>query len=212
MVDPREVVYRLWELEEVIYENRSWSLVCGRFEGYPAVGIRWNGNGTDKKGFPVSSGQDPVWFVLPPELADSVREVALVLKASDDLDTARDLIEKAITLYGKGNCLAAILAVAQTEKTLKGIVHARKHQARWDEALGFEQDPTPEKVAQVEAMMQDGATSFVQKLRDAPRPVIDSSEAACFIVRSIDAYLTAGGDDTDAMREFKGKHPTPFKD
>ena len=53
-----------WALEEVLYiDAEKWSIAKGRWEGDPAVAIRWDGD-DDALGYPSSAGH-PVWFVLP---------------------------------------------------------------------------------------------------------------------------------------------------
>lgn len=79
MVNPRDVTYRDWELREVIYENDTWSLVRGNFREDDVVALRWNSGGPSDNGFPVSRGQ-PVWFILPDELAEQVCAIALRLR------------------------------------------------------------------------------------------------------------------------------------
>lgn len=75
MVNPRDVAYRGWELTEVVHETEAWSLVRGNYRGDDAVALRWNGGGPSDNGFPVSRGQ-PVWFILPGELAEQVCAIA----------------------------------------------------------------------------------------------------------------------------------------
>lgn len=58
----------------VIYDGgeEGWSLAKMKWDGEPAVGIRWNGGSNDKKfpgiGNPQSRGV-PTWFILPDEVA-----------------------------------------------------------------------------------------------------------------------------------------------
>ena len=79
MINPRDVAYRGWKLREVIYENETWSLVRGNYQGDDAVALRWNSGGPSDNGFPVSRRQ-PVWFILPDELAEQVCAIALRLR------------------------------------------------------------------------------------------------------------------------------------
>ena len=79
MVNARDVAYRGWELSEVIYGNETWSLVRGNYLGDNAVALRWNSGGPSDNGFPVSRGQ-PVWFILPDELAEQVCAIARRLR------------------------------------------------------------------------------------------------------------------------------------
>ena len=70
---------------KVIYDGgeNSWSLAQMIWDEYKAVGIRWNGGSEDKRfpgiGNPQSRGV-PTWFILPEEVADTVRVLVKRLK------------------------------------------------------------------------------------------------------------------------------------
>jgi hypothetical protein len=46
----------------VLFDNGEYSLISGLFDGGPAIGERWNGQGGI--GFP-SQGGNPTWHVVP---------------------------------------------------------------------------------------------------------------------------------------------------
>lgn len=66
---------------EVVFNTgptkNSWSVARLRWEGEPAVGVRWNGGEDENgsKGNPQSRG-NPTWFIVPAELAGRVLEEA----------------------------------------------------------------------------------------------------------------------------------------
>jgi hypothetical protein len=81
-IDPRTVLSPKNSVSdvEIIFNtgptSNSWSVARLRWDGEPAVGIRWNGGeegGT--KGNPQSRG-NPTWFIVPVELAERVLEEA----------------------------------------------------------------------------------------------------------------------------------------
>ena len=72
---PKQLVKNL----EVIYDGGedSWSLVNLEWDKKPSLGIRWNGN-EDSIGTPQSRGI-PTWFILPKELHNEIRNIAITL-------------------------------------------------------------------------------------------------------------------------------------
>ena len=52
-----------WTNLRVLFDNGVYSVVSGAYEGNPAVGERWNGEGGGL-GFPNQAG-NPVWHVVP---------------------------------------------------------------------------------------------------------------------------------------------------
>lgn len=67
-----------WHLIDVLWPGpemgTAWSMAIGRWAGRPVLAQRWDGDGDEAKGMPISTGH-PVWFVVPDEtyplLADS---------------------------------------------------------------------------------------------------------------------------------------------
>ena len=63
-----------WRIEDgsikVIYSNLLWSLAKMKYDGTPALGIRWNGDINDRNdlGYPSARGSNGAWFILPPEV------------------------------------------------------------------------------------------------------------------------------------------------
>jgi hypothetical protein len=63
-----------WRIEEgsikVIYFNELWALAKMKYDGTPALGIRWNGDINDRQdlGYPSARSSNGAWFILPPEV------------------------------------------------------------------------------------------------------------------------------------------------
>jgi hypothetical protein len=53
----------------------SWSVARLKWEGSPAIGIRWNGDSNNSIGMPQSRG-NPAWFIVPGELEEAVLKAA----------------------------------------------------------------------------------------------------------------------------------------
>jgi hypothetical protein len=79
--DPRTVLSPKDKVSsvEVIFDKgpveSSWSVARLKWNGAPAVGIRWNGDERNSKGTPQSRG-NPAWFIVPEELEEAVLEAA----------------------------------------------------------------------------------------------------------------------------------------
>ncbi len=56
----------------------GWAVAIGLWDGGEAVLVRWNGSDDGSPSQPLSNGK-PIWFVVPPELAMSVKEQALIM-------------------------------------------------------------------------------------------------------------------------------------
>jgi len=80
---------------EVVFNTgptaNSWSIAKLTWEGEPAVGIRWNGDGEAERGVgsPQARG-NPTWFIVPGELAECVLEQAetLAKQTNQNLEAA----------------------------------------------------------------------------------------------------------------------------
>lgn len=97
-----QVHHSKFPVDHVIYDNGAFAIAWGAYDGNPrSLGMRWNG-GPNDVGYPKLF-QNPVWFVLPPELsvpfvksllgAQSAKNQALLqvledLRASGALDPA----------------------------------------------------------------------------------------------------------------------------
>jgi hypothetical protein len=83
-MDPKNVVSprSRWDLARVLYDegDGSYAVALGYWDDEPAVGMRWNGQ-SEGNGFPQSSGY-ATWFILPPDLKDTILET-LPLNAAD---------------------------------------------------------------------------------------------------------------------------------
>ena len=73
---------------DVLYAGAGeggWSVAHLRWDGEPALGIRWNGDSASPLGNPQSRGI-PTWFIVPDELRDAVeravRELSSPLEAA----------------------------------------------------------------------------------------------------------------------------------
>jgi hypothetical protein len=53
----------------------SWSVARLIWEGSPAIGIRWNGDSSNRIGTPQSRG-NPAWFIVPDELKEAILKAA----------------------------------------------------------------------------------------------------------------------------------------
>ena len=84
--DPRTVTspQDQWKLGSILYNSREygWSVAEGQWKDGEtwnnALGIRWNGGGENPLGHPISHFH-PVWFIVPDELRDVLREVIALL-------------------------------------------------------------------------------------------------------------------------------------
>src|SRR5438132_862890 len=75
----RDVTPQKWKELRVLFDESGYSVVAGQYEGRPALGERWNGDG-DELGFPNASG-NPIWHVVPeflriPVLSGVLHELA----------------------------------------------------------------------------------------------------------------------------------------
>lgn len=66
---------------EVIFDNDEISVCRGKFEGTPNIGIRYNGY--ENVGYP-NQGGNPIWFVVPHVLQESVLLGCLKLSALEE--------------------------------------------------------------------------------------------------------------------------------
>jgi hypothetical protein len=68
---------------DVLYDKgpspQSWSIAKLKWDGMDAVGIRWNGDSDHLVGTPQSRGK-ATWFIVPPEIVDTVVRAAAALK------------------------------------------------------------------------------------------------------------------------------------
>jgi hypothetical protein len=81
-----------WELKKVICNTGQggWAAAEGIWDDEPALGIRWNGDDdSGAHGSPQSHG-NPTWFIVPPELVETVRDLA------HKLDDAMSFVECSI--------------------------------------------------------------------------------------------------------------------
>jgi len=81
-VDPNKVnaPKRLVSDVQVVFDTRevegSWSVAKLKWDGRETVGIRWNGDPSNRGiGTPQSRGL-PTWFIVPEELQDAILEKA----------------------------------------------------------------------------------------------------------------------------------------
>ena len=63
MISAENVKPAKWSNIRVLFDNGSYSVITGFYEGEQAMGERWNGE-EDKLGFPNQAG-NPLWHVIP---------------------------------------------------------------------------------------------------------------------------------------------------
>ena len=72
---------------EVVFDKGptelSWSIAKLKWDGFDAVGIRWNGEVSKPGVGTPSSRANPTWFIVPAEIADVVVETAKSLSQSE---------------------------------------------------------------------------------------------------------------------------------
>ncbi len=68
---------------DVLYDKgpmpASWSIAKLKWDDADRIGIRWNGDDDHLVGTPQSRGK-ATWFIVPPEIADTVVSAASALK------------------------------------------------------------------------------------------------------------------------------------
>ena len=64
---------RRWTLVSVLYDKgeNNAAVAIGRWDGKPALVLRWNGNDDNPIGNPQSRGL-PTWFIVPDEFHSSI--------------------------------------------------------------------------------------------------------------------------------------------
>lgn len=79
-------------------ELSGWSCATLHWDGYPAVGLRWNGGEGQPVGMPQSRGI-PIWFIVPSPLGEIVLNIVREWKGDVTAKTLRravlDLIDAA---------------------------------------------------------------------------------------------------------------------
>jgi len=66
---PENVNPNNFEVELIIYNDDEFSIAYGTWEnGTQSIGMRWNGDGEEDKGYPKVFG-NPMWFLVPQDLA-----------------------------------------------------------------------------------------------------------------------------------------------
>lgn len=67
---PEEVQHSKFVVQKVFFNNGSFSMAWGTYQGDPAIGQRWNGE-EGSIGYPSSRGR-PVWFRIDPAIEQTV--------------------------------------------------------------------------------------------------------------------------------------------
>jgi hypothetical protein len=87
-----------WQLIRVLHNGvktgTGWSLACGLWEGKPCLAKRWDGDGPDSKGHPISTGH-AVWFIEPDEFYEMILASAYVS------DADREFVRNFLGLHAK---------------------------------------------------------------------------------------------------------------
>ena len=78
-IDPKTVTApkEFWKLKEVIHTDHEegWSVAEGWWDEELVLAVRWDGYDPEQPlGFPVAFGQFPMWFILPSQLMQVVKE------------------------------------------------------------------------------------------------------------------------------------------
>lgn len=71
-----------WEPLEIVYSGGEgrWSVAEGTYAGRPRLGIRYNGDSSDRRrGYPTGYQGRPVWFIMPSEMEEVVRDKAKLM-------------------------------------------------------------------------------------------------------------------------------------
>jgi hypothetical protein len=101
MPEASDVTPAKWEVEDILFDNGTYSVIVGKYKGTWSLGERWNGQGEDR-GFPSQFGH-PVWHVVPEFLClyvlhgilaeltrhpskDAERQIAATLKTLGKID------------------------------------------------------------------------------------------------------------------------------
>lgn len=82
MPTPEEVNPRNFLVDQIVFNDRDFSIAWGRWEdGSMHLAMRWNGEGPNP-GYPKTFG-NPVWFLLPDHLTIPVLRGILGLEYSN---------------------------------------------------------------------------------------------------------------------------------
>jgi len=74
---------------EFLYDDGEYSVIWGKYENTPALGVRWN-DGTEV-GYP-RQGAHPTWYVEPDFLAISIlQRLQIICIQENDLDRLEDV-------------------------------------------------------------------------------------------------------------------------
>lgn len=85
-MDAIEVKPQKWMMDNnypirVLYDDGSYSVIWGKYEDKPALGVRWNGE--DDIGFP-RQGDFPTWYVEPDFIAASILQTILTYAINEE--------------------------------------------------------------------------------------------------------------------------------
>lgn len=94
-MNPNLVNPKSWDNIQIILNDVSggYSVIFGKFEGSYCLGMRWNGDGSDR-GYP-GQGAYPLWFVVPgPFEKTFLSELSTMAISNPNID--KDALQKAI--------------------------------------------------------------------------------------------------------------------
>jgi len=100
-MDAKDVKPRKWLQDpqypiRVLYDDGDYSLIWGKYDGKPALGVRWNESENSEAGYPYGRG-GPEWYVEPNFLALTILNRLLCLAIDNNEYENIDNIQFALT-------------------------------------------------------------------------------------------------------------------
>lgn len=80
---PENVNPNNFEVEKILYNDEEFSIAFGTWvDETQSIGMRWNGNDEEDKGYPKVFG-NPMWFLVPQDMAKGFLTTLLGNKYAD---------------------------------------------------------------------------------------------------------------------------------
>jgi len=83
----------------LLFNNGEYSIIWGKFDGVPAMGVRWNGD-EDRVGYP-RQGRHPLWYVEPDIIAIGILKHLLTIQSTNNIQTDEKNIRFALKEINK---------------------------------------------------------------------------------------------------------------